>query len=249
MTKEKMAGLLVNGSVRAAGVTFYTRKGQTVVRTAHSQQPRSNSRGQFVARQRMKHTTALWGALKVAAPMFGDGKNNYGRFCKLASALPVVFTPRQGVNAGATLLLPGMPVSDGTLPTVRQRLGEAGGSAALLTDVKVSALGRNEGLRLYMLQQTIEGGTPRVRVYSAEVPRTGAGNIGGITYQATRLADGSLALTGNAFADEDKGWAVVRVDGERCSSQTAVTGCRQWEAFATEEALKASAETYGGLTE
>ena len=245
MTKEKMAGLLVNGSVRAAGVTFYTRKGHTVVRVAHSNQPRSNSRGQFVARQRMKHTTALWRALKQAEQHFDSG---YGGFCKLASALPAVFTPRTGPLATATLLLPGMPVSSGTLPSMRQHLGEADGTPALLTNLKVTEMERHDELRLYMLQQAREGGAPQVRVRCAEVPRSGEGSIGGLTYRVVHQGD-CLALTGSLFANDDLGWALVRINGDRCSSQTAVTRCRQWESFATEEALRASAESYGGLTE
>ena len=240
-----MTVLLMNGSIKAAGVTFYTRKGNTVMRVAHSNQPRSNSRGQFVARQRMKHTTALWRALKQSELHFGSG---YGGFCKLASALPAIFTPRTGASSVATLLMPGMPVSDGTLPTVGMKLGEIEGTAALLTDLKVSALKRHEELRLYMLHQASESGTPQVRVYCAVMPRTGEGSIGGHTYQVVLHGD-CLALTGSLFGDDDKGWAVMRLNGERCSSQTAVTRCRQWEDFATEEAMKASAESYGGLTE
>ena len=68
------------------------------------------------------------------------------------------------------------------------------------------------------------------------------------TYRVVHQGD-CLALTGSLFANDDLGWALVRINGDRCSSQTAVTRCRQWESFATEEALRASAESYGGLTE
>ena len=249
MAKEKLTGLLINGSVRTAGVTFYTKNGKTIMRAATSNQPRRNSRNQFVARQRMKHTTALWSALKDSEPIFSGGKSAYGRFCTLASTLPAVFTPRQGEYSNATLLLPGMPVSDGTLPTVKQSLGRADGVAALVTEMRSNVLGRDEELRLYCLRQTEEDGTPQVRVSYASVPRRGEGSVGGNTYRVIVQENGTLALTGTCFADDNTGWALVRIDGDRCSSQTVVTRCRRYEAFTTEEAMQRSAESYGGLTE
>ena len=46
-----------------------------------------------------------------------------------------------------------------------------------------------------------------------------------------------------------KGWALVRVDGDRCSTQSLVTRCRYYEQYTSDEALLASAESYGGLTD
>ena len=43
------------------------------------------------------------------------------------------------------------------------------------------------------------------------------------------------------------GWALVRVRGERCSSQTVVTRCTHYNQFTTEEALREAAASYGGL--
>ena len=45
-----------------------------------------------------------------------------------------------------------------------------------------------------------------------------------------------------------KGWALVVVKGERCSSQALVTRCTLYEKYMTDEALEAAADSYGGLT-
>jgi hypothetical protein len=58
-----------------------------------------------------------------------------------------------------------------------------------------------------------------------------------------------LALVGTCFADDNTGWALMRIDGERSSSQTVVTRCRRYEAFTTDEAMNRCAESYGGLTD
>ena len=61
--------------------------------------------------------------------------------------------------------------------------------------------------------------------------------------------DGQLALVGEEFADEMKGWALVRIIDDRCSPQTIVTRCTLYQQYTTEEALQAAAKSYGGLTE
>lgn len=61
--------------------------------------------------------------------------------------------------------------------------------------------------------------------------------------------DGCLALVDSDFADEMKGWALVCIIGDRCSSQGIVTRCTYYEHFTTVEALQKAAESYGGLTQ
>ena len=61
--------------------------------------------------------------------------------------------------------------------------------------------------------------------------------------------DSRLALVGDDFADEMKGWALVRVINGRCSPQTIVTRCAFYLQYTTEEALEKAADSYGGLTE
>ena len=244
MKKEKPMGLLLNGSVRSAGVTFYLKKGQMIVRSSKTVAKRSCTRGQFVQRQRMRHTTALWQQLSGCRPMFSGGKSTYARFATLANRLPAVFVPCNGPLDGASFLMPEMPVSDGSLTPIKQQLGSVDGIAALLTDLKPSDLRRPEKFLLYTAEQRIEGNKPVVRFLQVrEVAKEEFTEVGG-----------RLALTGDEFADPMRGWALVRVipsatPGEdRCSTQSLVTNCRLYEQYTTEEALQQAAESYGGLT-
>ncbi len=230
---------MLGGSMKEAGVIFYQRYGETIMRVAHSKEPRSNTRGQFVQRQRMRHTTALWQTLKYCQPMFSGGKSTYARFATLANRLPAVFVPKQGPLSGASFLMPGIPVSDGNLRPVKQHLGEVNATSALITDLNAGELRHRENLLLYTAEQHIEGRTPRLRFQ--RVREVGTDEFVEV--------DGHLALTGGEFADEMKGWALVRMAGDRCSTQSIVTRCRYYEQFTTEEALLAAAQSYGGLTE
>ena len=237
MTKRTTTGLLVNGSIKTAGVSFYTRNGKTVVRSATSTQPRSNTRGQFDARQRMKHTTALWGEMKKASPMFEGGNSVYGRFCTLANALPTVYTPKSGSMFDASFLMPGMPVSDGLLPPVEQQLGEVDGQPALLLNLTSRDICGKRELRLYTVRQDVKKDTAYVRISKRRLQRSDFVEV-----------DGHLALVGPEFGDDMTGWAVVNIFDNHCSSQTIVTRCRYYEPYTTEEAMRAAATTYGGLT-
>jgi len=238
MSKEKIAGLMINGRLKKSGVTFYTRNGQMVARTAHSNQPQSRTRGQFVARQQLAHSCRLWTTLKWAGePTFATEQSPYSRFRSMMRRTPVVFLPSTGRLSNATLLLPGMPVSDGLLPTIEQRLGEVDGQPALLTSLQRSDLRRADSLLLYTLKQTVENGCPGVVVKRAEV-------------KAADMVDGpdGLALTADEFADNNMGWALVHVRQGAYSAQTVVTRCTLYEQYTTEEALQRAAESYGGLT-
>ena len=244
MKKEKPMGLLLNGSVRSAGVTFYLKKGQMIVRSSKTVAKRSCTRRQFIQRQRMRHTTALWQQLSGCRPMFSGGKSTYARFATLANRLPAVFVPCNGPLDGASFLMPEMPVSDGSLTPIKQQLGSVDGIAALLTDLKPSDLRRPEKFLLYTAEQRIEGNKPVVRFLQVrEVAKEEFTEVGG-----------RLALTGDEFADPMRGWVLVRVipsatPGEdRCSTQSLVTNCRLYEQYTTEEALQQAAQSYGGLT-
>ncbi|MBP5342270.1 MAG: hypothetical protein J6Y52_07935 [Bacteroidales bacterium] len=241
----KTTGLLLNGSLKSEGITFYQKNGQIIVRSVHSNERRSNTRGQFVQRQRMRHTTALWQMLKVCHPMFSGGKSAYARFATLANRMPPVFVPCSGPIEGASFLMPDMPVSEGSLPTVKLWLGEVAGVPALMTNLKPDDLQSRETFRLYIAKQCIEGQTPRLRFL----------NVRDVEPNKFVESDGCLALTGGEFADTMMGWALIRMKlspstgTRRCSTQSIVTRCTLYEQYTTEEALQTAAKSYGGLTE
>lgn len=230
--KNAPKGLLMTGSFRRAGMTFYLRNGDIVARVSKSMEKRSNTLGQFVARQKMRHTVALWHSLTWCKPLFTQHKTAYQGFMSLANRLPVVYVPKSGSDV--SLLLPDIPVSAGTLPTIRQRLE----GSSLLTDLKASDLGRGEELRLYTAEQLVDGRSPQVRFSVRTVARS----------EMTEV-EGCLALAGEEFGDAMKGWALVRVDGGRCSTQALVTRCTYYQQYTTDAALRAAAKSYGGLTE
>lgn len=238
MANNKIKGLTITGRLKESGITVYIRNGKPVARTATSWQPKRRTRKQFIARQQMLHSTRLWSMLKHAGtPLFPAQPTAYTRFLSLMHRTEVVFLPQRGRLDGATLLLPEMPVSEGSLPTVKQHLGRVEGTAALITDLSHDSLRGGDKLLLYVLQQDISG-TPSVRVTRREV----------MTDEMTETAEG-LALTGDGYGDEMKGWALVRVHGDRCSTQTTVTRCSYYRQFTTEEALQEAAASYGGLTD
>ena len=200
-------------------------------------QPKRRTRKQFIARQQMLHSTRLWTFLKWAGkPLFPAQPTAYARFLSLMHRTEVVFLPQRGRLDGATMLLPEMPLSEGLIPSVKQYLGEVEENPALITNLTRDSLHRGDKLLLYTLTQNIQG-TPRVRFARREV-------------MPSEMADTTegLALVSDEFADDMKGWALVHVHGDRCSTQTAVTRCTYYKQFTTEEALQEAAASYGGLT-
>ena len=235
MANDKIKGIVITGRLKEAGITVYFRNGKAVARTATSMQPKRRTRKQFIARQQMLHSTRLWTLLKWAGtPLFPAQPTAYARFLSLMHRTEVVFLPQKGPLDGATMLLPEMPISEGMLPSVKQHLGEVDGHTALITNL--DSLHRGDKLILYTLTQDLSG-TPRVRFERREV----------LPSEMTETADG-LALVSDEFADDMKGWALVHVRGESCSTQTAVTRCTYYKQFTTEEALQEAAASYGGLT-
>ena len=235
MAKKKTTtkGLVLTGRFAKAGVTIYMRNGQTVARSSESMEKRSNTLGQFVQRQK-----ALWKMLSYTKKiMFTQRRTAYQNFMSLANRLPVVYVLKD-LMTQATFLMPDIPVGDGTLPTVKQHLGEVDGVAALVTDFKASEWRYDEKWWLYTAVQTMQGPLPWVRFSVREISR-----------HDFTVVDGCLALVGEEYADEMKGWALVHVINDRCSPQAVVTRCTLYQQYTTEEALQESAKSYKGITE
>lgn len=230
-------GMTIPRRMRLAGMTFYLRNGQLVGRASSTHEKRSNTLPQFIQRQKMRHTTALWKMLRFCDVMFTERRTAYQNFASLANQLPVVYVTK-GLMDQSSLLMPGIPMSDGILAMVKQELGEVDGTPALLTDLKESDRTHHAQLRLYTAVQKLENEMPRVRFSMREV-----------SWWDMTVVDGRLALVGEEFADEMKGWALVKVLDDRCSPQTIVTRCTLYQQYTTEEALERAAKSYGGLTE
>lgn len=232
----------------AAGITLYVKNGKTVLRPATSRQPERRTRAQFVTRQRIAHNNHLWRLLRSAGdPRFEGGSSPYHRFCSLMTSCTVPFLTRDQHLLGASLLLPGMVVSDGPLEEIGYSLGTADGAPALVTDLDPRAP-RGERYRLYSLRQEDQQGIPRLSIAAREFAfkdLSAAPDASGLRLLA---AGGGVALAGSVFADPMCGFALVRLRGGEASSQRVVTGCDLYRRFATDEALLAAAATYGGLT-
>ena len=235
--KQPSIGVEIIGKIPSLGVTKYIRNGTVVTRVSTSEGRRSNSRGQFIQRQRMRHGIALWKELSRWSPMFTEGKTAYHRFLSLANQLPVVFLPKNKAEVEGSLLIPGIPVSEGSLSSVQVRLGEVDGRPAFITDRKADEVRPFEVFLLYTAEQRFQRmDCPKVSFMMREVK-----------HDEFTVVDGCLALVDNDFANEMKGWALVRVMGKNCSTQSIVTRCKYYERYTTEEALKEAAKSYGGL--
>jgi hypothetical protein len=169
--------------------------------------------------------------------MFTKGPTDYNNFLSLANQLTVVYVEKVLMER-ASFLMPGIPVSDGTLPEIKQQLGEVDGVPALITDLKAHDWEPLTKLWLYTAVQTGSDRDALVRFSKREV-----------SWEEVALVDGRYVLKGEEFADDMKGWALVLVKGERCSPQTIVTRCTLYEKYTTEDALETAADSYGGLTE
>lgn len=234
---KNKTGIFVNGSIKSAGVTFFTRHGQTIIRSAISNQPKRRTLGQFNVRERRAHVNSLWHDLReCCAPLLTGGRAPYYLFCSLAAKLPTLYLTREEHTRGYTLLMPGIPVSCGTLPDVGYRLGTVDGRPALLTDLPPALVG-DDTLTLVTLTQCDNGGLPRLDASATDLV------LGDCT-----LVDGRLALVGDGYGDSDCGWALVRRRRSLCSTQCVVTAATAYQTYRTDVALQRAAASYGGLT-
>ena len=230
-------GVEIIGKIPSLGITKYIRNGTVVTRVSTSEGRSSNTRKQFIQRQRMRHSIALWKELSLWSPMFTVSKTAYHRFLSLANQLPVVYLPKSRSWVEGSLLMPGIPVSEGKLIPLQLQLGEVDGTPALLTDRKAADVRPFEVFLLYTAEQQFHReDCPKVVFKMREVKK-----------EEFTVVDGCIALVDNDFADEMKGWALVHIMGRNCSTQSIVTCCNYYQRFTTEEAMEAAAKSYGGL--
>jgi len=222
------------GRLPQSGVTIYEKQGKIVVRTAQNcSRPRRCTLKQFIQRQRMRHSIALWHELSQCDTMFTEHQSAYSGFVALANKLPAIFVDKNMADHQASFLMPDIPVSEGKLLTVKQHLGEVDGVAALVTNLKKTDIRPGVELRLYTAEQHADYGTPKVSFEDRKVKKS----------ELIETEEG-YALVGEEFADDNKGWALVLMEGKRCSTQGIVTRCTLYEQYTTQEALLAAAKSH-----
>ena len=235
--KQQAKGVDIIGKIPALKITQYYRDGEIVTRKSYSKKRSGNTLKQFNQQQRQRHSIALWKERPLLEARFIQLKMKDPRFISLANKLTVVYMPKSRVEVEGSLLIPGIPVSDGPLPTIGQQLGEVNGTPALITDFKAANLRPYEVYVLYTAEQ---------QVGRRDVPLV-AFSVREVRQEEFVTVDGCVALVGEEFANEMRGWALVRLGTKGCSSQGIVTRCTYYERYTTEEALQEAAKSYGGL--
>lgn len=234
--KKQPQGLNFNGSLRKAGITIYQKQGKTIIRQSTSYHKKGCTRGQFIQRQRMRHTMALWRDFQNCDAMFTEHSTVFRGFSSLANRLPAIFVTIDDARNNLALLMPDIPVSEGTLTPIKQHLGEVNGVAALLTDLKFKDIKPSDEFWLYTAEQCIDHTLITVDF-----------NIRKVKVTEMTQAEEGLALVGEEYANENKGWAIVKVRRDRCSSQGIVTRCTLYQKYTTDEALEKAIKSYGKL--
>ena len=234
MKKRKARGMFAIARYPQSGMTYYLKQGQMIGRSAHNKtKPNHCTLKQFEQRQRMRHSIALWHTLSWCNPMFTEHQSAYSGFVALANRLPAVFVNDRDASNNASLLMPDIPVSEGSLLSVKQYLGDVDGVAALITNLKKSDIRQGMELNLYTAEQKIERDCPKVYFEVRKVEK-----------DELTETDNGLALVGDDFANTNKGWALVLVKGKRCSSQGIVTRCTLYQQYSTQEAMISAAKSH-----
>ena len=118
-SKANILGFI--GRIQGKGVTFYRRGGKTYARISTRKAPNRQSVKQFINRERMRHSIALWHCFYSSDKPLMETSGSltvYNAFLRANSALPTVYLTKQQARQGAALLMPGLVVSEGRLPAV-----------------------------------------------------------------------------------------------------------------------------------
>ena len=118
-SKDNILGFI--GRIQGKGVTFYRRGGKTYARISTRKAPNRQSVKQFINREKMRHSIALWHCFYSSDKPLMETSGSltaYNAFLRANSALPTVYLTKQQARQGAVLLMPGLVVSEGRLPGV-----------------------------------------------------------------------------------------------------------------------------------
>ncbi len=118
-SKANILGFI--GRIQGKGVTFYRRGGKTYARVSTRTAPNRQSVKQFINREKMRHSIALWHCFYSSDKPLMETSGSltaYNAFLRANSALPTVYFTKQQARQGAALLMPGLVVSEGRLPAV-----------------------------------------------------------------------------------------------------------------------------------
>ncbi|MBO4564294.1 MAG: hypothetical protein J5720_02550 [Bacteroidaceae bacterium] len=235
---------LINGEVvgKVGEMTFYPANGKMIVRTANNKKNKTKTEGQFRQLMHFLNLNQLWGVMKQTERVYFEGTKSSAQrqFLHVNNYLPHIYLPEWKNGKSTAVLLQGMVVSDGSLPSFDYQLGEFQGEPALLTTLVESDAQIGE-LLLYVFQQVEEMGEmkiPSIRTKVIEINKQ-------TDEVKIAFSNGCLVLSGSMFADDMSGFALVRVVDGHASRQTLVTHCTYYQQFTTDEALMTAAESYG----
>ncbi len=276
-SKANILGFI--GRIQGKGVTFYRRGGKTYARISTRKAPNRQSVKQFINRERMRHSIALWHCFYSSDKPLMETSGSltaYNAFLRANSALPTVYFTKQQARQGASLLMPGLVVSEGRLPAVEYDFavlesGERVVLTNLLTGIDESetqelTIGCNDDLRqllssssnpqlmpgdivrFYRFEQRMQDDCPTVKITCCELALDNDPRQNPALRNWRFLShEGRLAI--GSADDENTGWAVV-LFGEKeqsASTQRVVSTCRIFEQYTTDEALANAAESYGNI--
>lgn len=201
----------------------------------------------------------------------------YNVFLKANAGLPTVYLTKAMSSNGCALLMHQMVVCEGRLPEVECRFETLdNGRRVVMTNLNTRipasevrplsiatsadafhllGLGKtnpqiSQGsvLRFYRFEQQMNDGYPKVVVDCCDlVMEEDCRAMPTLSNWHFLSVGGHLAIAD--VDDENKGWAVVLYDPQKgyASSQQVLTNCRLYEQFATEEAAKEAANSYGNV--
>ena len=221
--------------------SYFVKNGVQMRRKAHSNHSNRKTRAQFKRMLLFQNKVQLWKVMRQLGELFFEGGQTsaHRQFIAANNTLAGVYLPKSMSVYNTALLQPGIVVSDGPLPSFDYQLGELDGQPALLTTL-AEADAREGRLLLYVFHQE-EKGIPTITAKAIDLSQP-TDEVSLTTH------DGNLALTSNLFADPMYGFALVHVVKGHTSRQVLVTRNTKYEQYTTEEALYASAKSYGRVT-